>query len=50
MGFGCEVMAKSSSLYSMIPEGEATRRCEVRAQSYVLNVAVNAAGRTTGVH
>ena len=50
MGFGCEVMAKSSSLYSMIPEAEATRRCEVRAQSYVFNVAVNAAGRTTGVH
>src|SRR3984957_19016626 len=50
MGFGCEVMAKSSSLYTMIPEAEATGRCEVRAESYVFNVAVNAAGRTTGVH
>jgi choline dehydrogenase-like flavoprotein len=49
MGFGCEVMAKSSSLYTMIPEAEATGRCEV-AESYVFNVAVNAAGRTTGVH
>jgi choline dehydrogenase-like flavoprotein len=49
-GFGCEVMAKSSSLYTMIPEAEATGRCEVRAQSYVFNVAVNAAGRATGVH
>ena len=50
MGFGCEVMAKSSTLYTMIPEAEATGRCEVRAESYVFNVAVNAAGRTTGVH
>src|ERR1700733_4858399 len=49
-GYGCEVMAKSSSLYTMIPEAEATGRCEVRAESYVFNVAVNAAGRTTGVH
>jgi len=49
-GYGCEVMAKSSTLYTMIPEAEATGRCEVRAQSYVFNVALNAAGRTTGVH
>jgi choline dehydrogenase-like flavoprotein len=50
LGFGCEVMAKSASLYNMIPEAEATGRCEVRPQSYVFNVALNAAGRTTGVH
>jgi choline dehydrogenase-like flavoprotein len=50
MGFGCEARAKSSSLYTMIPEAEATGRCEVRAQSYVFRVATNAAGRTTGVH
>src|SRR6202034_3031247 len=49
-GYGCEVMAKSSSLYTMIPEAEATGRCEVRAESYVFTVALNAAGRTTGVH
>src|SRR6516164_10356807 len=30
-GYGCEVMAKSSSLNTMIPEAEATGRCEVRA-------------------
>jgi len=50
MGFGCEVMAKSSTLYTMIPEAEATGRCEIRPESYVFNVAVNASGRTTGVH
>jgi choline dehydrogenase-like flavoprotein len=50
MGFGCEARAKSSSLYTMIPEAEATGRCEVRAESYVYRVATNAAGRATGVH
>jgi choline dehydrogenase-like flavoprotein len=50
MGFGCEARAKSSTLYTMIPEAEATGRCEVRAQSYVYNVAVDARGRATGVH
>ena len=50
IGFGCEVMAKSSALYTMIPEAEATGRCEVRPHSYVFNVALNKRGRTTGVH
>ena len=45
MGFGCEARAKSSSLYTMIPEAEATGRCEVRAGSYVYLVATNAQGR-----
>jgi choline dehydrogenase-like flavoprotein len=49
IGFGCEVMAKSSTLYTMIPEAEATGRCEVRPHSYVYRVALNKAGRTTGV-
>jgi choline dehydrogenase-like flavoprotein len=49
MGFGCEVMAKSSALYTMIPEAEATGRCEVRPQSYVFRVETNAQGRATGV-
>jgi choline dehydrogenase-like flavoprotein len=49
IGFGCEVMAKSSSLYTMIPEAEATGRCEVRPGSYVFRVETNAQGRTTGV-
>jgi choline dehydrogenase-like flavoprotein len=50
MGFGCEARAKSSSLYTMIPEAEATGRCEVRAMSYVYRVDTDASGRATGVH
>jgi choline dehydrogenase-like flavoprotein len=49
IGMGCEVMAKSSTLYTMIPEAEATGRCEIRPHSYVFNVALNKRGRTTGV-
>jgi choline dehydrogenase-like flavoprotein len=49
IGFGCEVMAKSSSLYTMIPEAEATGRCEVRPESYVFRVETNDRGRATGV-
>jgi choline dehydrogenase-like flavoprotein len=50
MGFGCEARAKSSSLYTMIPEAEATGRCEVRSESYVYHVATDSQGRATGVH
>lgn len=50
MGFGCEVRAKSSSLYTMIPEAEATGRCEVRSGSYVHRVETGPDGRATGVH
>src|SRR6266481_2680502 len=50
MGFGCEARAKSSTLFTMIPEAEATGRCEVRAASYVFRVETDSAGRTTGVH
>ena len=50
MGFGCEVRAKSSTLFTMIPEAEATGRCEVRTGSYVFRVETDSAGRTTGVH
>lgn len=49
MGYGCEWMAKSSALYTMIPEAEATGRCEVRAESYVFRVDTDARGRATGV-
>jgi len=49
MGFGCEVMAKSSALYTMIPEAEATGRCEVRPESYVFRVETNDKGRASGV-
>jgi choline dehydrogenase-like flavoprotein len=50
IGFGCEVMAKSSTLYTMIPEAEATGRCEIRPHSFVFRVALNKRGHTTGVH
>jgi choline dehydrogenase-like flavoprotein len=50
IGFGCEVMAKSTTLYTMIPEAEATGRCEIRAHSYVYHVALDRRGHTTGVH
>lgn len=49
MGYGCEVMAKSSTLFTMIPEAEATGRCEVRTESYVVRVETDARGRATGV-
>jgi choline dehydrogenase-like flavoprotein len=49
MGFGCEVRAKSSSLVTMIPESEATGRCEVRAESRAVAVEMDRNGRTTGV-
>ncbi len=50
MGFGCEARAKSTALYTMIPEAEATGLCEVRAHSYVYEVATDTGGRATGVH
>src|SRR5438132_5340800 len=46
-GFACEVQAKSSTLFNMIPEAEATGRCEVRANSYVVRIGTNARGRAT---
>ena len=50
LGFGCEVRAKGSTLYTMIPEAEATGRCEVRDESYVFRLATSPKGRVTGVH
>lgn len=49
-GFACEVQAKSSSVWTVIPEAEATGKCEVRSESYVFRIGVNDAGRATGVH
>ncbi len=49
-GFACEVKAKSSSVWTVIPEAEATGRCEVRPESYVFRIGMNKAGRATGVH
>jgi len=48
-GFGCEVRAKSSALVTVIPKAMATGRCEVRPESYVRKVELDAKGRATGV-
>jgi len=50
LGFGCEARAKGATLYTMIPEAEATGRCEVRSDSYVFRVATSPKRRATGVH
>jgi choline dehydrogenase-like flavoprotein len=49
MQFGCEYNAKSTSLSAMIPVAEATGKCEIRPDSYVRKVEVDARGRATGV-
>ena len=46
--FGCEMRAKSSTLVSVIPEAEATGRCEIRPDSYVRKIVSDARGRATG--
>jgi choline dehydrogenase-like flavoprotein len=46
--FGCEMRAKSSTLVSIIPEAEATGRCEIRPDSYVRKIVSDARGRATG--
>jgi choline dehydrogenase-like flavoprotein len=48
-GFACEVMAKASTLTTVIPEAEATGHCEVRAQSFVVRIETDKRGRATGV-
>ncbi len=47
--FGCEVRAKSSTLATMIPEAEATGRCEIRPLSYVRKIEIDRRGRAIGV-
>ena len=49
IGFGCEMRAKSSTTYTVIPEAEATGNCEIRPHSYVARIETNAAGKATGV-
>jgi choline dehydrogenase-like flavoprotein len=48
-GFACEVSAKASTLTTMIPEAEATGRCEVRPESYVVQIATDKRGLAAGV-
>jgi choline dehydrogenase-like flavoprotein len=49
IGFGCEVRGKSSSLVTVIPVAVATKRCEIRPNSYVRKIETNDKGRVTGV-
>ena len=49
IGYGCEMRAKSSALYTTLPDAEATGRCEVRARSYASRIETSGAGRVTGV-
>ena len=49
MGFGCETGAKSSTLVTMIPQAEATGRCEIRPQSTVHRLETGADGRVREV-
>jgi len=49
MSFGCEVGAKSSTLYSMIPQAEATGRCEIRPESAVFRLVHGEDGRINEV-
>ena len=49
MMYGCEMNAKSSTLASMIPEAEATGRCEIRAECTVHRVETDDAGRAREV-
>ena len=45
MGFGCETGAKSSALATMIPQAEATGRCEIRPESTVYRLETDGRGR-----
>lgn len=47
--FGCESRSKSATLFTTIPAAEATGRCEIRPNSYVRHIPLNARGRVTGV-
>jgi choline dehydrogenase-like flavoprotein len=47
-GFGCEVGAKSSSLMTVVPAAERTGRCEIRPDSYVRKIEIDAQGRVNG--
>jgi choline dehydrogenase-like flavoprotein len=48
-GFGCEVQAKGSTLYTMIPQAEESGHCEIRAESYVTRIETDKRGRAAGV-
>jgi choline dehydrogenase-like flavoprotein len=47
--YGCENASKSSVLATLIPEAEATGRCEIRPRAMVARILVDARGRASGV-
>lgn len=49
LAFGCEHDAKSSTLVSMIPQAEATGRCEIRPESVVFRIETHPDGRVSEV-
>jgi choline dehydrogenase-like flavoprotein len=46
--FVCEYGAKSTSMAAMLPQAEATGRCEIRSGSYVARVETDRGRRATG--
>jgi choline dehydrogenase-like flavoprotein len=49
MDFGCEVGAKSSTLVTMIPQAEASGRCEIRPECAVYRIETNTSGKVSEV-
>src|SRR5262245_41470020 len=47
--FMCEFRSKSTSMATMLPVAEATGRCEIRPESYVVRVQIGRDSRATGV-
>jgi choline dehydrogenase-like flavoprotein len=48
-GYGCHVKARSSTAVTVLPVAQKTGRCEIRANSYVREISVDANGRVNGV-
>ena len=46
--FGCEMNAKSSTLAALIPGALKTGKCDLRPESYVRKIELDARGRVTG--
>jgi choline dehydrogenase-like flavoprotein len=49
MYYGCEVGAKSSTLFTMIPQAEASGHCEIRPNSAVFRLVTGVSGKISEV-